>query len=45
MPYLAELFFALGIPEDVLAVFADGNVGVHAAAVHAHDRLGQELKR
>ncbi len=30
------------IPEQVLAVLADRNVGVHAAAVHADDRLGQE---
>ena len=39
---LAELFFALGVPEQVLAAFADGHVGVHAAAVHAHHRLRQE---
>ena len=44
-PQLAELLFALGIPEQVLAVFADGDVGVHAAAVHADDRLGQEATR
>ena len=41
---LAELLFALGIPEQVLAAFADGDVGVHAAAVHADDRLGQERR-
>src|SRR6476646_5604759 len=39
---LAQLFFALRVPEKVLAVFADGNVGVHAVAVHANHRLGQE---
>src|SRR5262249_4251057 len=39
---LAELLFALGIPEEVLPVFAHRNVGVHAAAVDADDRLGQE---
>src|SRR6202008_662376 len=33
---LAELLFALGIPEEVFAILADGNVSVHAAAV-AHD--------
>ena len=32
----------VGVPEHVLAVLADGDVGVHAVAVHAHDRLGQE---
>ena len=39
---LAQLLFALGIPEEVLAVLAHRNVGVHAAAVDAHHRLGQE---
>ena len=39
---MLSFLFALGIPEQVLAAFADGNVGVHAVAVHAHDRLGQE---
>src|SRR6202035_2203716 len=39
---LAELLFALGVPEQVLAVFADRNVGVHAAAVDADDRFRQE---
>src|SRR5713101_329577 len=38
----AELLFALGVPEQVLAVFADRNVGVHAAAVDANDRLRQK---
>jgi hypothetical protein len=33
-------FLAFGVPEQVLAVFADRNVGVHAAAVHADDGLG-----
>ena len=41
---LLDLLFALRIPEHVLAVLADRNVGVHAAAVHAHDRLGQEAR-
>ena len=39
---LAHLLFALRIPEDVLAVLGDRHVGVHAAAVHADDRLRQE---
>src|SRR5262249_19052449 len=39
---LAEFLFALGIPEKVLAVFADGDVGMHAAAVHTHDGFGKE---
>src|SRR5581483_3330103 len=39
---LAELLFAFGIPEKVFAVFANGNVGMHSAAVHTHDGLGQE---
>src|SRR5208283_5550537 len=38
----AELLLALGIPEQVLAVLADGYVGVHAAAVDAHHWLRQE---
>ena len=41
-PNFAEFFFALGIPEKILAAFADGNVGVHAAAVDADHGLGQE---
>ncbi len=40
----AELFLALRIPERVLIVLTDGNVGVHAAAVHADDRLGKEAR-
>ena len=40
--HLAELLFAFRVPEKILAIFADGNVGVHAAAIHADDRLGQE---
>lgn len=39
---LAELFLSLGIPEKILAVFADGDVGVHAAAVDANDGLRKE---
>src|SRR5882724_13096830 len=39
---LAQLFFAFGVPEQVLSVFADGNVGVHAVAVYTDHRLGQE---
>ena len=39
---MLSLLFALRIPEEVLAVLADGDVGVHAAAVDAHDRLRQE---
>src|SRR6185437_1598403 len=39
---LAEFFFSAGIPEQVLAALADGDIGVHAAAVHADDWLGQE---
>src|SRR5271170_5388519 len=38
----AEFFFALGIPEQVLAILGDGNVGVHTAAVHPNHRLRQE---
>ena len=40
--HLAEFFFTLGIPEEVFAVLADGNIGVHAAAVDTDDRLGKE---
>ena len=43
--HLAELLLALRIPEQVLAVLADRNVGVHAAAVDADHRLGQERCR
>ena len=42
---LAEFFFAFRIPEKILPGFADGNVGVHAAAVHADNRLRQEAGR
>jgi len=35
-------FQALRIPEQVLPVLGDRNVGVHTGAIHAHDRLGQE---
>ena len=41
----AELLLALGIPEQVFAVFADGDIGVHAAAIHADHRLRQEARR
>src|SRR5271166_419278 len=41
---LAELLFALGIPEEVLAVLGDGHVGVHAAAIDADDRFWQEAR-
>src|SRR6185437_173950 len=37
-----QLLFAFGIPEQVLAVFADGNVGVHSVSIDSHHRLGQE---
>jgi len=36
------LLFALFVPEEVGLALGDGGVGVHAAAVHAHDGLGQE---
>src|SRR6266849_8730730 len=39
---LAEFFLALRIPEKVRAIRGNGNVGVHAAAVDADDRLGKE---
>src|SRR5262249_40883912 len=39
---LAEFFFALGIPEEVFASLADGDIGVHTASVYAHHGLGQE---
>src|SRR5712664_1613845 len=41
-PEFAEFLFAFGIPEQVVAIFANGNVCVHAVPVDAHDRLGQE---
>src|SRR5579885_1210254 len=37
-----EVFLALRVPEKVLAIFADRNVRVHAASVHANNRLRQE---
>ena len=40
-----QLLFALFIPEKIRFAFGDGDVGVHTAAVHAHDRLGQEASR
>ena len=40
--HFAHLFVALGVPEEVLAVLHDGDVGVHAAAVDAHHGLGKE---
>ncbi len=43
--HFAELLFALGVPEKVLAVLADGNVRVHAAAVHSHHWFRQERCR
>ncbi len=42
--HLAELFFALRVPEQILPALADGNIGVHAAAVHAHHRLRQKRR-
>ena len=44
-PQLADLLLPFRIPEKILAVLADGNVGVHSAAVHAHYRLGQKTRR
>ena len=44
-PHFAQLFFTLWIPKQVLAALADGNIGVHAIAVHADDWLGQERCR
>src|SRR5205823_952763 len=38
----AELLLTFGIPEKIFAVLADRNVGVHAAAIDAHDGLGEE---
>jgi len=38
----AEFFFSLGIPEQILAVFADGDIGVHAASVDPNDGLRKE---
>ena len=39
---LAQLLFALWIPEQILAAFADGNIGMHAIAVYTHHRFRQE---
>src|SRR3984957_4690383 len=39
---LAELFFALPVPEQVLAVLADRDIRMHAAAVHANHGLRKE---
>ena len=44
-PKLLSCSRSLRIPEEVAAVLADRNVGVHAAAVDADDRLGQEARR
>jgi hypothetical protein len=41
----AYAFFALRIPKQIFPVAADGYVRVHAAAVDADDRLGQEASR
>src|SRR5437660_1104970 len=38
----AELLLALRIPEQVLALLADGNVSVHATPIHSDHRLRQE---
>ena len=40
-----ELLFALFIPEEIGLALGDRNVGVHAAAVYARHRLGQEAGR
>src|ERR1700722_9591223 len=42
--HLAQLFFTLRIPKKILALVADRNVGVHAAPVYAHNRLGQKRR-
>ncbi len=38
----ADLFLAVRVPEHVLAILRNGNIGVHAAAIYAYYRLGQE---
>ena len=38
----AEFLLALGVPEQVLAILAHRNVGVHAAAIDSYHRLRQE---
>src|SRR5689334_10291556 len=43
-PQLAQLFLALRVPEKVLAVLADRNVGVHAAAIYSHDGLREKTR-
>ena len=44
-PILLSFSSPLAIPEEVLAVLAHRNVGVHAAAVDADHGLGQEARR
>src|SRR5439155_25101316 len=39
---LAKLFFTIRVPKEVLAVLADGYVGMHSIAVDPDDGLGQE---
>src|SRR5262249_34330050 len=39
---LGELFLSFGIPKQVGVFLADGNVGMHTAAVDPNNRLGQE---
>src|ERR1017187_4492236 len=40
-----ELLLAFLVPEEIGLALGDGDVGVHAAAVHADNRLGQEACR
>src|SRR5579871_2064630 len=42
---LRNLLLALRIPEDVLAVLRNRNIGVHAATIDADNRLRQEARR
>ena len=44
-PNCGQLLLSLLVPEQICLAFGDGYVGVHAAAVHAHHRLGQETGR
>ncbi len=44
-PELGQLFLALFVPEEVLFALGNRDVGVHTAAVNAHDRFGQETGR
>jgi hypothetical protein len=37
-----DLLFSVGIPKEIFAVFANGNVGMHAIAVDSDHRLGQK---